>query len=169
MLWKKICRGDVSEFERFYRDTAPRLLSYLSRSVGNRQTAEDILQETFMQLWSRPTAFHPDRGTLRGYLYGIARNRAADWWRHQKLTGHAPENRSVSSQIDTVSIQDALGHLPEELRTLLWLREIEGQSYAQLAVILEIPIGTVRSRLFAAREQLRRVWRGAPCGASEVL
>jgi RNA polymerase sigma-70 factor, ECF subfamily len=54
---------------------------------------------------------------------------------------------------------DALARLPKEQRALLWLREVEGQSYAELAVILEIPIGTVRSRLFAAREALRKIWR----------
>jgi len=59
-------------------------------------------------------------------------------------------------------MEDALAHLPEEPRSLLWLREVEGQSYAELAEILEIPVGTVKSRLFAAREELRRVWHGRP-------
>jgi RNA polymerase sigma-70 factor (ECF subfamily) len=54
---------------------------------------------------------------------------------------------------------DAFRQLPEEQRTLLWLRAVEGLSYAELAVILAIPVGTVSSRLFAAREALRRIWR----------
>jgi RNA polymerase sigma-70 factor (ECF subfamily) len=56
-------------------------------------------------------------------------------------------------------MSDALRRLPEEQRTLLWLRAVEGQSYAELAMTLEIPVGTVSSRLFAAREELRRIWR----------
>jgi RNA polymerase sigma-70 factor (ECF subfamily) len=56
-------------------------------------------------------------------------------------------------------MSDALDRLPEEQRLLLWLREVEGQSYAELAEILSIPVGTVRSRLFAAREALRRIWK----------
>ena len=56
-------------------------------------------------------------------------------------------------------MMDALHRLPEEQRSLLWLREVEGQSYAELAEILDIPIGTVRSRLFTARETLRQVWQ----------
>lgn len=59
-------------------------------------------------------------------------------------------------------VSDAFQRLPEEQRSLLWLREVEGQSYAELAQILEIPVGTVRSRLFTAREELRKVWRSAP-------
>jgi RNA polymerase sigma-70 factor (ECF subfamily) len=55
-------------------------------------------------------------------------------------------------------IADALQRLPEEQRMLLWLREVEGQSYAELAAILNIPLGTVRSRLFAARQALRAIW-----------
>ena len=62
-----------------------------------------------------------------------------------------------------------LGQLPVEQRSLLWLREVEGQSYAELAAILDIPIGTVRSRLFAAREALRVIWHSAPQGVPHDL
>ena len=58
-------------------------------------------------------------------------------------------------------IGNAFDKLPAEQRTLLWLREVEGQSYAELAEILEIPEGTVRSRLFAARKALRQIWHTA--------
>jgi RNA polymerase sigma factor (sigma-70 family) len=64
-----------------------------------------------------------------------------------------PVERKKSSMI-----ADAFDRLSSEQRTLLWLREVEGQSYAELATILEVPVGTVRSRLFAAREALRNVW-----------
>ena len=66
-------------------------------------------------------------------------------------------------------MSDALGQLPVEQRSLLWLREVEGQSYAELAAILDIPIGTVRSRLFAAREALRVIWHSAPQGVPHDL
>lgn len=61
-------------------------------------------------------------------------------------------------------MSDALQRLPEEQRTLLWLREVEGQSYTELALILDIPVGTVRSRLFMARHALRAIWLGAAKG-----
>jgi RNA polymerase sigma-70 factor, ECF subfamily len=70
-------------------------------------------------------------------------------------------NESAECKTETLSlVGDAFARLPEEQRMLIWLREVEGQSYSELAAILEIPVGTVRSRLFAAREELRRVWQG---------
>ena len=81
-------------------------------------------------------------------------------WRRQKPSEEATEDRAGTSPTEIHSIVgDAFGRLPEEQRILLWLREVEGQSYAELAVTLEIPVGTVRSRLFAAREALRKIWQ----------
>jgi RNA polymerase sigma-70 factor (ECF subfamily) len=159
-LWEKIVKGDAASFDAFYRENAPRLQAFLRQSVGNLQAAEDIAQETFIQIWNRPNGFQPERGTLRAYLYGIGRKRAAEWWRSQ--SPREQENKSTASvpHPETVSVVgDAFGRLPEDQRTLLWLREVEGQSYAELAAILDVPVGTVRSRLFAAREALRTIWR----------
>ena len=111
-------------------------------------------------LWQRPNGFQPERGTLRTYLYGIGRKRAAEWWREQDPLDVSSGQEPATHGTETGSLLgDALARLPQEQRTLLWLREVEGQSYSDLAAILEIPIGTVRSRLFAAREQLRTIWQ----------
>lgn len=121
------------------------------------------MQETFAQIWQRPNGFEPERGSLSSYLFGAGRKRAAEWWRKRGAQGTAVWNEPTECKTETASIiADAFSRLPEEQRTLMWLREIEGQSYAELAEILEIPVGTVRSRLFAAREELRRVWHAAP-------
>jgi RNA polymerase sigma-70 factor (ECF subfamily) len=136
------------------------LQAFLRQIVGDRQAAEDVTQETFIQIWNRPNGFRPDLGTLRAYLYGIGRKRAAEWWRKQGANSSATESEVRTDKTETASIVgDAFGKLPEEQRTLLWLREVEGQSYAELAAILEVPVGTVRSRLFAAREALRSIWQ----------
>jgi RNA polymerase sigma-70 factor (ECF subfamily) len=160
-LWELICRRDVRAFDAFYRENAPRLQAFLRHAVGNRQAAEDIMQETFTHLWQRPNGFRPERGSLRAYLYGIGRKRTAEWWRKQGAQDRGEGNSFSVCQTETISIiGDAFERLPEEQRTLLWLREVEGQSYAELAEILEIPIGTVRSRLSSAREHLRIIWQG---------
>lgn len=159
-VWKKISRGDVEAFDGFYRENAPRLQSFLRQITGNRQTAEDLAQDTFTQIWTRPNGFQPDRGSLRAYLFGIGRRRAAEWWRQQRPVEPSCEDKPEICQTELHSmLEEALGRMPEDQRALLWLREVEGQSYDELATILEIPIGTVRSRLFAAREALRKIWR----------
>lgn len=159
-LWERIRRGDARAFDDFYRQNAPRLEVFLRHLVGNRQAAEDIMQETFTQLWCRPNGFQPERGSLRAYLYGIGRRRASEWWRIQGSPGTSTEDEMSPCRTETTSsVNEAFRQLPEEQRILLWLREVEGHSYVELAENLEIPLGTVRSRLFAAREALRRVWQ----------
>ena len=162
-LWERICRGDAGAFDSFYREQGPRLRGFLRQVLGDPQAAEDVMQETFTQIWRRPNGFAPERGTLRAYLFGAGKKRAAEWWRRQGERVADSNAESAPCKTETTSlVGDAFGRLPEEQRTLLWLREVEGQSYAELAEILGIPVGTVRSRLFAAREELRRVWHATP-------
>ncbi len=152
-------------FDVVYRENAPRLRAFVRQLVGSVQAAEDLTQEIFTELWSRPNRFDPARGSLRAYLFGIGRYRAAEWWRRKKPEDPFEEDRAAACDAERGSaMADALGRLPEEQRALLWLREVEGQSYAELAVVLGIPVGTVRSRLFAARQALRAVWLGGAKG-----
>jgi RNA polymerase sigma-70 factor (ECF subfamily) len=157
--WERIHRGDAQAFDEFYRQNAPRLELFLRHMVGNPQAAEDIMQDTFTQIWTRPNGFQPERGTLRAYLFGIGRKRAAEWWRKQGGRDVTESDRTACRTETASAMEDAFRRLPEDQRSLLWLREVEGQSYAELAEILEIPVGTVRSRLFAAREALRKIWQ----------
>lgn len=162
-LWKKIASGDASAFDSWYQETAPRLRVFLRHLLTNEQAAEDAMQETFTQIWKRPQGFDPERGSLRGYLFGVARRQAAEWLRKQKPANAIDFDLPTDCRIETDSmVAQVFGRLTLEQRTLLWLREVEGQSYDELAAILDIPVGTVRSRLFAAREALRAAWRGSP-------
>lgn len=162
-LWERICRGDTTAFDVWYRALGPKLEVFLRQVLGNRQAAEDVMQETFAQIWQRPNGFEPNRGTLRAYLFGAGRKRAAEWWRKQGEVNTPVRSERAECKTETASlIGDAFARLPEEQRTLMWLREVEGQSYAELAEILEIPVGTVRSRLFASREELRKIWQATP-------
>jgi RNA polymerase sigma-70 factor (ECF subfamily) len=159
-VWERIHRGDAQAFDEFYRQNAPRLELFLRHIVGNPQAAEDVMQETFTQIWSRPNGFQPERGTLRAYLFGIGRKRAMEWWRTQNPKDPETSGKTVVYRTEIApAIEDAFRRLPEEQRSLLWLREVEGHSYSELAETLEIPVGTVRSRLFAAREALRKIWQ----------
>jgi RNA polymerase sigma-70 factor (ECF subfamily) len=161
-LWEGIRRKDASAFDTLYRSCGAGLLGFLNQFLGNHQAAEDVAQETFAGIWQHPNGFDPQRGTLRSYVFGAGRKRAAEWWRKQKPQSHSTTEPVEGCKAETQSlIGNAFEKLPAEQRTLLWLREVEGQSYAELAEILEIPEGTVRSRLFAARKALRQIWHTA--------
>ena len=162
-LWERICRGDARAFEALYRDSAPRLQAFLRQLLGSPQAAEDVTQETFLLLWKHPNGFRPG-GSLRAYLFGIGRKRAAEWWRQRDPAGQTAEPADEAPERPKAEacsvVADAFARLDADQRSLLWLREVEGQSYEELAEILGIPIGTVRSRLSAARIELRRIWYG---------
>jgi len=158
-LWERIRRKDASAFDSLYRTYGAGLQGFLKQLLGNRQAAEDVTPETFASIWQHANGFDPERGTLRSYVFGAGRKRAAEWWRKQKPQGHSSAEPIEECKAEAQSmIGNAFHKLPLEQRTMLWLREVEGQSYAELAEILGIPEGTVRSRLFAARNVLRQVW-----------
>ena len=162
-LWERIRRGDADAFDSLYRTYASRLETFLRRVLQNSEAAEHVMQDTFARMWESPNGFDPARGTLRAYLFGTGRKRASEWWRKRGTHDVPVDEEPTKRGTETVAlICDALARLPEEQRTLLWLREVEGQSYEELASILDIPVGTVRSRLFTAREHLREIWQTAP-------
>jgi len=158
MLQSQMTGRDSAVFERAYLDHFPRVRGFLRVYLGNNAAVEDVAQDTFLQLWLHPHRFDPARSSLKTYLLGIARKKAADWWRHSQPDADAGPEQASQPQGDALPLQDALAQLDPELRNVLWLREAEGYSYEELAGILDIPVGTVKSRLFGAREQLRRIW-----------
>ena len=171
-FWNRIANGDAEAFDMWYRENAPRLRIFLRHLLLNEQAAEDVMQETFTQIWHRPHRFDPERGSLRAYLFGIARRQAAEWRCKNKADDEFESDPPIASHVEIASmVTEAFNRLKLEHRTLLWLREVEGQSYEELAVTLEIPLGTVRSRLFAAREALRSLWGVArqPAGGRHDL
>jgi RNA polymerase sigma-70 factor (ECF subfamily) len=161
-LWLMVRKGNADAFADLYRLYAPVLRRFLHLYLGNTQAEDDVTQEVFLRLWRSPNGFEAARAPLKRYLFGVARRCAADWWRHRPPSpppGPPADVQMPTAEADLL-LQSALGQLDPEARTLLWLRQGEGYSYAELAGIYQIPIGTVRSRLFAARETLREAWSG---------
>lgn len=143
---------------------------FCGSSLGAPRPPKTSCRKHLPAYGQRPNGFMVERGTLRTYLFGIARKRAAEWWRKQTPAGWpAVEDAVVASAENTSLFNDALSRLKPEQRILLWLREVEGQSYSELAEILNVPVGTVRSRLFAARQELKKLWLGPTPGDQEEL
>lgn len=133
---------------------------------GDLQIAEDAAQETFIQAWLHLASYRPQT-SLRNWLYRIAVNAATDMLRKEKrilpnaledlqLPDPQPGPEALYSQEErTALVQKAIVSLPEACRAVLVLKEYEGMSYDEIADALEIPIGTVMSRLNYARKVLK--------------
>lgn len=175
-------QGDRDSFnllvERYQRE----LYHFLVRFLGDRSTAEDVLQETFLQVHQSANQFDPQRW-FRPWLFTIAANKARDLIRSQARRPTNPLQASISNDqeggefIDlmhsNVEMPDesmerkelqALVHntvmsMPEHLREILLLSYFHQFSYKQISEILDIPLGTVKSRLHAAVAHFAVRWR----------
>ena len=147
----------LTRLETLYRDVGPDLLSYLRRAAGDLHTAEDLLHETFLHAARRMERLS-QAVSVRAWLYAIARNVAATAYRRKRGTERLPAELPDSAATDDprmARLRDAVASLPETLRETLELRLRDELSYEEIADVLQIPVGTVRSRLHHALERLR--------------
>lgn len=158
--------GDRNAFSELVRIHSQGVLNVIYRMCGDMGVAEDAAQETFIQAWLRMPSYRPGT-SLRNWLYRIAVNTAIDMLRKDKriLPGEIEDlnlrdskpgpEAMVASFERTEVVQEAVLALPKASRAVLVLREFEGLSYQEIADALEIPVGTVMSRLNYARKLLR--------------
>lgn len=158
--------GERNAFSELVCIHAQGVRNVIYRMYGNTQLAEDAAQETFIQAWLHLPSYHPQM-SLRNWLYRIAVNAATDMLRKEKrillgaledlnLSDPQPGPEAVAFQEErTILIQKAVLSLPDACRAVLVLREYEGFSYQEIADALEIPMGTVMSRLNYARKLLK--------------
>lgn len=147
----------VARLETLYRDVGPNLLGYLRRRCPDEHAAEDSLQETFHQ-----AARWPERlaraASPRAWLFAIARNVLATAQRRRRWSVPLPAELPAAAADEDPrleAVRKALEALPETLRETLELRLRGELSYEEIAGVLEIPVGTVRSRLHNALRRLR--------------
>ena len=158
--------GERNAFSELVRLHAQGVLYVVYRMCGDMLIAEDAAQETFIRAWQSISSYRPQT-PLRNWLYRIAFNAAMDMLRKEKrilpnaiedmqLTDGQPGLESlVSQQERTQLVQKAILSLPDASRAVLVLREYEGMSYQEISSTLDIPIGTVMSRLSYARNLLK--------------
>ena len=158
--------GERNAFSELVCIHAQGVRNVIYRMCGDAQIAEDAAQETFIQAWLHLSSYRPQT-SLRNWLYRIAINAALDMLRKEKrilpnaledlqLSDPLPGPETVFSQGErTALVQKAVLSLPDASRAVLVLREYEGMSYHEIADALDIPVGTVMSRLNYARKLLK--------------
>ena len=145
----------------------PRLHRYARALRRNREDADDLVQDTLERAWSRVSLWQ-GVGDMRTWLFSIMHNLHVDALRRGRLDlvdldEHTPEIPVAAAQAERLALRDldaSLAVLPPEQREVLLLVAIEGLAYAEIALVLGIPIGTVMSRLSRGRERLRGLMNG---------
>jgi RNA polymerase sigma-70 factor, ECF subfamily len=174
-------QAELSErFEREALPLLPGLYSAAHRLTRNSADAEDLVQETFLRAYR---GFHQfQAGTnLKAWLYRILTNTfinsyrkrqrepqtisddgIEDWYLYSRMASEGLEPSAEASVIDSLpdeEVQEALSSLPEQFRIAVLLADVEGFSYKEIADIMDVPIGTVMSRLHRGRKALeKRLW-----------
>lgn len=169
-LLERIKTGDGTAFAAFYDRHAPRVLGLLVRWLGHRQDAEDILQETFWQVWSRAKQYDAARAAPEVWLLLIARSRALDRLRGRRVQANPPSVEPVAivdpggalEQGEAARrLREALAELPEEQRSAIALAYYAGLTYEQVAQRQAIPAGTAKTRIRLGMRRLRRLLGGS--------
>lgn len=173
-LIARIARQDRDAFRLFYDRYGSRVLSYVRMLARQRELAEDVVQEVFLSVWRKAPSYRSDRGDVTGWLYTITRNKLVDFWRRKGGqveaedfdfgTLLAPESHD-EAQIVSIAVRKALGSLKREQREALELAYFGGLTYEETAERLDLPLGTLKSRIRAGLAILRGVLSETPTPA----
>lgn len=172
VLLRRAAKGDEEAFTLIYRRHQAAMYRFALRMTGNAWAAEEIVQDVFMTLMRQPKKYDATRGTLGGFLYGIARNRVMKHLerlprevsleeKNEDGSGSGivlqdPMTPATSAEMRerVAQVRAAVLELPAEFREAVVLCELEEMSYEEAAQMASCPIGTIRSRLHRGRALL---------------
>lgn len=182
LLASHIAGEDADSFEELLGRYVNELIPFLTRLTGSKAAADDVFQETFLQIHQSARTFDPSR-RFRPWLYTIAVNKGRDWHRRNARRKAVSLSKTVGADGDGASMADLLADdspmpgskmeiservgtvkkvvddMPDHLREILLLSYFQRMSYNQIADTLEIPLGTVKSRLHSAVATFGRAWQ----------
>ncbi len=151
---KRIRNGDRAAFEKLVRRYEDRLFETVLRLMGNKEDAQDVVQEAFIQAFQSLHTYRRDSQFFT-WLYRIGYNVAVSHKRKQRAD--PAQSSSLLTPQDERQIQEALKQLSPEHKEVIVLKDIDGLNYEEIAKILGLSVGTLRSRLHQARLELRKV------------
>jgi RNA polymerase sigma-70 factor (ECF subfamily) len=163
-LLHRVAKGDAKAFHQLVDRHSDRLYRLAFSLVGNAADAEDVLQEALAGVYRGAGKFE-GRSSVQSWLTKIVVTQAAKFWRTRKGkrdrsleedVEHPPDSGGSASVDAKLDLQSCLQQLSQEHRQVLVLREIDGMGYEEIAQVLNVPRGTVESRLFRARAELKK-------------
>jgi RNA polymerase sigma factor (sigma-70 family) len=170
-LVRRVVVRDGGAFEILYRRYGPSVYGVALRILRHQVLAQDVLHDTFLAVWNAPDAYDPSRGPFRAYLLSLAHHRAVDAVRREERLrdrerranpGSVPGEDVMEAVVEEADLADrrrqvreALRGLPDDQRRLVELMYFKGWTQSKIAETEGIPLGTVKSRVFAAMRRLR--------------
>ncbi|MGH9381136.1 MAG: RNA polymerase sigma factor [Thermoanaerobaculia bacterium] len=168
----RVAAGDTQAFAGLYDRHAGLVLGLLTRMLGGDGSAEEVLQETFLQAWEQAARYDEQRASARGWLLMMARSRALDRLRSRRSRQErdrvsieegllaygavAPEGPSrIRSDETTRAVAEALAALPPEQGRAVELAFFDGLTHTQVAEVMNCPVGTAKSRILLGLRKLR--------------
>lgn len=169
-LLVRVAQGDRDAFAAAFQKYAPRVKSYLMRLGAPGAIAEDLTQDAMVSVWRRAAWFDPARAKASTWVFVIARNAWIDKLRRERVelayretideacpTGEAPDDAAERLEIEK-NMKSALDTLSEEQKQVVRLAFFEDRPHSEIANLLALPLGTVKSRLRLALSKLRAQW-----------
>jgi RNA polymerase sigma-70 factor (ECF subfamily) len=161
--------GDAAVFKQLYEDTSAMLYRVVFRLTGSREDAEDILHDAYVKAHQARQSYKPQLSSLQTWLYRIAVNHALNFLKRKKWLGgnlaslfgrRETEDvaESYAGAAENETLQKLLQELPENYRVCVVLRDIEDRPYDEIARILNVELGTVKSRLSRGRQMLKSLY-----------
>jgi RNA polymerase sigma-70 factor (ECF subfamily) len=181
-LVRRTLRGEKNAFEMLVRNYQQPLLNYIGRMVGEREMALDFTQDVFVRAYASLRSFEP-KYKFSTWLFKIASNLVIDYWRKKKIPtfslseplGEDCEGLTLEIRDDEPSavwkfelaelgkkVEWALEQIPAPLRELFVWRHTNGLSYEEMAEIKNLPVGTVKNRVYQAKEMIRELLEAKP-------
>lgn len=162
-------RGDMDAFERVYDAVAPSVLGLATGILQNRAVAEEVTHDVLIEIWRTAARYDPQRGTAMTWIMTLTHHRAVDRVRYERAAvarGGTYANRqrpdrgdaigeTVESRLNTLQLRRSLRTLPERQRQAIGLAYFGGYTCREVAQILEVPLGTAKSRIHDGLLQLR--------------
>ena len=162
-------QGDAEAFTILYDRHGRAAFSLAYRVMGERQAAEDLVQDAFLKLWRSATSYRPERGSVRTWLLSIVRNRSIDQLRshasrrrmQDRIEASAPRSQPSGAFAETWrnsqrdQVRDALNTLPPEQLKVLELTYFSGYTHVQVSELLDVPLGTMKGRMRLGLKKMR--------------
>lgn len=174
LLLRRCADGDKAAYAQLYERIAPRVFGLVRRVVHNRELSEEVTQEVLIDVWRHSARFDTTRGSAMGWILAIAHRRAVDRVRSEEAAGRRdttyslsssgiavdPTGEAAESDVDRDTVRRALDSLTDTQRRSIELAYYGGYTHTEIATLLDIPVGTAKTRIRDGLIRLRDTMGG---------